>query len=68
MHCHQPKIYFRLNRAIFGQSQRSQSFNTHDDRNKRPRFEDNANPVGTGRGYRKTLPAWLTRQQDEHNQ
>ena len=68
MHCHQPKNYFRLNRSNYDQNKRSQSFNTHDDRNKRPRFEDNTNPGGAGRGYQNTLLAWLTRQKDGHNQ
>ena len=68
MHCHQPENYFRLNRSNYDQNKRSQSFNTHDDRNKRPRFEDNTNPGGVGRGYQNTLLAWLTRQKDGHNQ
>ena len=67
MYYHQLKIYFRLNRSNYDQRQRSQSFNTHDDWNKRPRFEDSANPAGAGRGHQNTLPAWLTRQQDGYS-
>ena len=68
MHCHQPKMYFRLDRKNYNQTQRSHSFVTRDDRNKIPRFEDHTNSGGAGRGHRKTLPAWLTRQQDGNNQ
>ena len=57
MHCNQPKMNSRLNRSTYGQIQRSQSFNTHDDRNKSTRLEDNTNPGGAGRGHRNTLQA-----------
>ena len=56
MHYYQSNMYFKLDRFGNNPCQHSQSFNTHNDRNKRPRLEDSTIPEGAVRGNRSTLP------------
>ena len=83
MHCHQPKMYFRIDRSRqhtgqggMGRGHVSSHFNQHiqhsqaeegNGPNKRMKVDTDLNSGSQGRGNHRTLPAWLLRQQNQHD-